>query len=65
MESELLEYIETYSEMVDKFGVLRKDSDRLDLVSKTSKKRMMQMRDLRESHRRTEAKVVSEQLDVV
>ena len=65
MESELLDYIETYTGMIDEYQLLKQDSEKLGAVRSTSKQRMTKVKELKEIHWRTEAKVVKEQLDVM
>ena len=72
MESELLDYIETYTGMIDEYQLLKRDSEKLKqdseklgAVRSISKERMMKVRELKEIHQWTEAKVVKEQLDVM
>ena len=65
IESELFDYIETYTGMSDEYQLLKRDSGKLSAVHSTSKQRMMKVRELKEIHRRTEAKVVNEQLNVM
>ena len=65
MESELLDHIETYTGMIDEYQLLKRDSEKLGTVCSISNERMMKVRELKEIHWRTEAKVVKEQLDVM
>ncbi len=67
MESELVEYIETYNGMMQEYEYLQREAKlrgrKLDTVSNTSKQRLHTMRQLKENHKKMEGQVVNEELD--
>ena len=67
MESELVEYIETYGSMMHEYEYLQRKAKlrgrKLDTVSNTSKQRLHTMRQLKENHKKMEGQVVNEELD--